>query len=267
MNAGKRKARATPAEAYWKAEALDRLIEPHLAPAGAGPAAIAPQIEDLARLHRLVRDRMATTVLEFGIGFSTLVLADALAKNEADYRALPNPPRLRNSKAFQLFSVDASEHWIAEARRRLPPSLAPRCHIAHSRVAVGTHLGRLCHYYEKLPNVVPDFIYLDGPAPADVQGSVNGLDFSIDERTVMAADPLLMESTLLPGAFILVDGRTNNARFLARNFQRPFRRRYDRKADITTFELIEPPLGRHAVDLAGARRRARRQARGTRGRP
>jgi hypothetical protein len=71
-----------------------------------------------------------------------------------------------------------------------------------------------------------------------------------------------MESTLLPGAFILVDGRTNNARFLARNFQRPFRRRYDRKADITTFELVEPPLGRHAVDLVAARRHARRQPRG-----
>ena len=30
----------------------------------------------------------------------------------------------------------------------------------------------------------------------------------------MAADLLLMESILLPGTFILVDGRTNNARFL-----------------------------------------------------
>jgi hypothetical protein len=262
MNLGKRTLGAKPAEAYWRAEGLDRLVEPHRAAPAAGPAAIAPQIEDLARLHRLVRARMATTVLEFGVGFSTLVLADALAKNEADYRALPNPPRLRNSMAFQLFSVDASEHWVGEARRRLPPALAPRCHIALSRVVAGTHLGRLCHYYEKLPNVVPDFVYLDGPAPADVEGAVNGLDFSIDERTVMAADLLLMESTLLPGAFILVDGRTNNARFLARNFQRPFRHRYDRKADITTFELVEPPLGRHAVDLVAARRRAQRRPRG-----
>lgn len=249
-----------PAEAYWRAEGLDRLIEPHLAPAAGGPAAIAPQVEDLVRLHRLVRERMATTVLEFGIGFSTLVLADALARNETDYRSLPNPPRLRNSKAFQLFSVDASEHWIAATRRRLPPALAPRCHIARSRVVAGTHLGRLCHYYETLPNVVPDFVYLDGPAPADVEGAVNGLDFAIDERTVMAADLLLMESTLLPGAFILVDGRTNNARFLARNFQRPFRRRFDPKADITPFELVEPPLGRHSVDLAAWRRTARAQA-------
>jgi len=252
------------AAAYWKAEGLDRLIGPHLAPA-AGPAAIAPQVEDLVRLHRLVRERMATTVLEFGVGFSTLVLADALARNEAEFRTLPAPPRLRNSKAFQLFSVDASAHWIAEARRRLPSELAPRCHIGLSRVVAGTHLGRLCHYYETLPNVVPDFVYLDGPAPADVEGAVNGLDFSIDERTVMAADLLLMESTLLPGAFILVDGRTNNARFLARNFQRRFRHRFDAKADITTFELIEPPLGRHSVDLAAWRRKAR--SRGRRARP
>jgi len=254
---------AMPAATYWRKEGLGRLVEPHVAgePSGAGAAsaAIAPQIADLARLHRLVRERMATTVLEFGVGFSTLVLADALAKNEADYRTLPKPPRLRNSKAFQLFSVDASEHWIAETRRRLPPSLAARSHISHSRVVAGTFQGRLCHYYERLPNVVPDFVYLDGPAPADVEGAVHGLDFSIDDRTVMAADLLLMESTLLPGAFILVDGRTNNARFLARNFQRKFRERYDPSADITSFELDEPPLGRHAVDLVAARRQANRR--------
>ena len=46
------------------------------------------------------------------------------------------------------------------------------------------------------------------------------MTFQCDERTVMAADLLLMESILLPGTFILVDGRTNNTRFLKNNFQK-----------------------------------------------
>jgi hypothetical protein len=244
---------------YWRRESLDKLIDLYSDPAAADPyhathtattTAYAPQIDDLVRLHRLARTRMAQTVLEFGIGFSTVVLADALAKNQRDFEALPNPPKIRNRNAFKLFSVDASQHWIAQARKRLPPDLLARVTISYSRVIAGTFNGRLCHYYETLPNVVADFIYLDGPSVKDIEGSVHGLDFTIDERTVMAADLLLMESTLLPGTFIVVDGRVNNARFLERNFQRPFRREFDSAGDVTTFELVEPPLGRHSVGLA-----------------
>jgi hypothetical protein len=244
---------------YGRREGLDRLIalyqdpksaDPFHATSGKAKTAFAPQVPDLVRLHRLVRERMATTVLEFGVGFSTIVLADALAKNEAVFNALPERPKLRNSKLFQLFSVDASRHWIAETRRRIPKPLSKRVTISYSPVGIGTHNGQLCHFYKKLPNVVADFIYLDGPSPKDVKGSVNGLDFSIDERTVMSGDLLLLESTMLPGTFIVVDGRVNNARFLQRNFIRNFIHGYSREDDITTFELDEPPLGRHSHDLA-----------------
>jgi hypothetical protein len=240
---------ADSSEAYWRAEGLERYFVDRPRPArtrAPGTKALVPlqpNIDDLVRLHRLVRQRLCQTVLEFGVGCSTVVLADALAKNEADYLAQPNRPRLRNRNAFRLFSVDAGKDWIEIARARLTDSLRPRVDFTFSRVVAGTFKGRLCHYYEKLPNVVADFIYLDGPAATDVEGDVNGLAFSADERTVVAADILLMESTLLPGTFILVDGRANNARFLERNFQRPFHRQYDSQGDVTSFELVEPPLG------------------------
>jgi len=240
---------ADSAETYWRAEGLGRYFADRpragrtKAPTTEAIVPLPPNIGDLVRLHRLVRQRLCQTVLEFGVGCSTVVLADALAKNEADYLAQPNRPRLRNRNAFRLFSVDASKDWIEVARARLTDALRPRVDLTFSRVVAGTFNGRLCHYYENLPNVVADFIYLDGPAAADVEGGVNGLAFSVDERTVVAADILLMESTLLPGTFILVDGRANNARFLERNFQRPFHRQYDSQGDVTTFELVEPPLG------------------------
>lgn len=117
----------------------------------------------------------------------------------------------------------------------------------HSPAEIGTFQGQLCHYYEILPDVNPDFVYLDGPDPKDVKGSIRGLSFECDERTVMAGDLLLMESILLPGSFILVDGRTNNARFLSRNFQRPWHHRWYPKEDVTTFELMEDRLGPHNI--------------------
>ena len=63
----------------------------------------------------------------------------------------------------------------------------------------------------------------------------------------MSADLLLMESTFLPGTFILVDGRTNNARFLGNNFKRNYEVNWDKDQDVTTFELNEERLGKYNV--------------------
>lgn len=180
------------------------------------------QLNDLAFLHRIVRQRNPRCILEFGCGFSTIVMAHALADGV-------------------LHSIDTSLEWIDNTRSKIGNKHSVFFH--HSPVQVGTFNGRLCHYYNNLPNVVPDFIYLDGPDPAAVIGSINGLSFENPDRTVMAADVLLMESTLLPGFFMVVDGRTNNARFLSRNLQRKYKVRWMRSADITTFEMLEPKLG------------------------
>ena len=117
----------------------------------------------------------------------------------------------------------------------------------YSEIKIDTFNGRVCHFYDNLPDIIPDFIYLDGPNPKDVKGSVNGITFQCDERTVMAADLLLMESILLPGTFILVDGRTNNARFLKNNFQRNFEMSWDKDGDVTSFELKEERLGKYNI--------------------
>ena len=60
----------------------------------------------------------------------------------------------------------------------------------------------------------------------------------------MSSDLLMMESIFAPGLFILVDGRTNNARFLQRSFQRNYDMVHYPETDVTTFELKEPYLGK-----------------------
>jgi len=206
-----------------------------------------PQLDDLARLHQLIRQRKSITVLEFGIGVSSIVIADALSKNKSDFESLETTPKLRNRYMFQLFSVDTDLNWIERTKRQFPKYLLDLVHFQYSEVHIGTFNDKICHYYDKLPDIVPDFIYLDGPNPKDVKGTINGLSFQCDERTVMAADLLKMEPTLLPGTFILIDGRTNNARFLARNFQRNFSVNWDKNGDVTTFELNEERLGKYNI--------------------
>lgn len=242
---------------YIKAEGLHRLVDfsenedytegTFDAVSGRLEIPFPPQADDLVRLHKLVRSRKCFTVLEFGVGYSTIILADALLKNQAEWEQLADAPGIRNRFMFQLFSVDASGGWIENTREKFPPHLAGRVHFHHSEVEIGTYNGQLCHYYKELPDIVPDFIYLDGPSPKDVTGRIRGLSFHCDERTVMSGDLLLMESTFLPGLFILVDGRTNNARFLERHFAREYEVKWDREGDVTTFELTEERLGKYNV--------------------
>ncbi len=226
------------AHEYLRAEGIQELIDF----SATGPG-FPPEATDLARIHRLIRSRKSLTVLELGVGYSTIVIADALRKNQREWDALSSPPALRNRFMFHCFSVDASKAWLELSQTSFPDQLRPFVTFQFSPVKIGTHNGQLCHFYENLPDVIPDFLYLDGPDPADVQGSINGLTFQCPERTVMSGDPLLMESTLLPGFFMLIDGRTNNARFLQRNFTRPFKVVWDRDGDATTFELDEDRLG------------------------
>ena len=53
----------------------------------------------------------------------------------------------------------------------------------------------------------------------------------------------------------MVDGRTNNARFLEKNFKIKFEIKWDKEDDITTFELVEDRLGKYnllGADFLGA---------------
>jgi hypothetical protein len=240
---------------YIRSEGLDRLIDftANLdykegvfdSVGGTMTMPFPPQTADLVRIHKLIRRRKCFTALELGIGYSTVIIADALRKNEEEWNRLDPKPAIRNRHMFRLFSVDTSRSWIDDLTARFPGELLDRVHFHFSEAEAGTFRGQLCHYYRNLPDVVPDFIYLDGPSPKDVKGSVNGLSFACDERTVMSGDLLLMEPTFLPGTFILVDGRTNNARFLARNFSREYDVKWDREGDVTTFELKEERLGKY----------------------
>ncbi|MFK8006484.1 MAG: hypothetical protein AB8H03_08940 [Saprospiraceae bacterium] len=239
---------------YWKKEGLENYFSSNHAASqngntpfenDASVAVIPADIEDLVRLHQLIRQRKSFTVLEFGVGFSTVVIADALKKNKKDWENLTSQPKIRNRFMFQCFSVDTAEKWINISKERLPKELENFVHFQLSDVEIGTFNGQICHFYKNLPDIIPDFIYLDGPDPKAVKGSINGMTFQCSERTVMSGDLLLMESILLPGTFVLIDGRTNNARFLKNNLRRNYEIIWDQKGDVTTFELKEERLGKY----------------------
>jgi len=200
------------------------------------------ELDDLIRLHYLVLSRRVTTVLEFGVGKSTTVFADALLKNMRLHSKYVEA-ELRRSNPSELHSVENNESWMTLVSSQLPSDLKDRCHSHLCPLKVSEFNGRLCTYYHELPTLAPDLIYLDGPDQFSAEGSVRGLTTAHADRMPMSADILTVEHFLTPGTLIVVDGRTANARFLRSNLQRSWSYYHSSSMDQHFFELTEPPLG------------------------
>lgn len=199
------------------------------------------ELDDLIRLHYLVTSRKVTTILEFGVGKSSIVLDDALQTNKSMYSefVLKN---LRRSNSFECHSIDNNEHWISVCKQTAQTKLVT---YHYSECCISTFNDRVCTYFNNIPNICPDLIYLDGPDQFSPTGNIRGINTNQPDRVAMAADILAFEHFLLPGTLIVIDGRTANARFLKANLQRDWSYHYSEEYDQHFLELVEQPLGRY----------------------
>ncbi|MBK16585.1 MAG: hypothetical protein CMK49_01020 [Prochlorococcus sp. SP3034] len=206
----------------------------------------APELDDLSRLHYIVRDRKVNTILEFGVGKSSAVFANALHLNKISYGEFVKE-NLRKSNLFEVHSVDNYEKWIEECRSIIQKEYLDQgiSNIHFSTLITSEFAGKICTLYENLPNISPDLIYLDGPDQFSAKGEIRGLSTKHQDRFPMSADILSFEHFLHPGTLIIIDGRTANARFLRSNLQRNWSYTYSYDWDQHFFELLEEPLGKY----------------------
>jgi hypothetical protein len=144
-------------------------------------------IDDLAFIHQTIRRRKPFTTLEFGVGFSSLAIAHALMLNKSEFEKIDINKNIRNSKMFKHYIVDSNQKWIDNTMYNFPEELIQYVCFNYSEVEIKllNDFG-ICSLYKKLPNIVPEFIYLDGPDPKDVTGDINGISFDCPERTIIS---------------------------------------------------------------------------------
>ena len=203
-----------------------------------------PEFDDLIRLHYITLNRKVTTILEFGVGKSTPILGHALSLNKKNYCDYTSK-NLRRGNLYQCHSIDNNSDWVEECRKIIPDYLLQNSfnNLHHSRLDISEFSGKICTYYDPIPNVCPDLIYLDGPDQFSPNGDIRGLTTDHQDRMPMAADILSFEHFLQPGTLIIIDGRTANARFLKCNLQRDWGYFYSQEWDQHFFELQEESLG------------------------
>lgn len=198
--------------------------------------------EDLAVIHKAIIDRNVLTAVEYGVGFSTMVMGHAIRMNRTRLADASVERGIRGPGLFECHSVDASNHWIEQTktRGRLDPMIN---HLHLASVLMGEFNNRICTYYDFFPQVSPDLIYLDAPDQFISSGDVRNLHTRYSCAVPMAADLLAWEHYFNPGMLIIVDGRGANARFLKNNFQRNWVYSYADDIDQHYFELVEKPFG------------------------
>ncbi len=189
------------------ARGYDRLFDAR--PANAYP----PVWSDLWFLYRQVRDFKPKVMLEFGGGCSTLIYAQALADNAAD------------GAPGYLYSLDADEVWTGVTARSLPAHLKPFCDVAYTPAMPVEYDDTPAWRFRDVPDVVPDFVYLDGPA------------LTPDRK--VAVDVLDLEARFPPGFHLLVDGRSRNCAFLESHFKRRYAKEHRRVLKSTTYTLLD----------------------------
>lgn len=174
-----------------------------------------PDYSDLWFLRNVVRQRKPRSILEFGSGCSTIIMAQALWEN------------LRGSfaeKPGRLYSVDADPYWTKATFDAIPDHLRELCEVSYSPLLEIDYNGTQAFRHAKIPDVVPDLLYLDGP------------ELTADRQ--VAVDILDLESRFLPGFYMVVDGRKANRDFLLGHLKRRYAYKYRRQFRNAVFELI-----------------------------
>ena len=192
-----------------------------------------PDYKDLYLLYQYITLNKRISVLELGSGYSSIVMSKALMENKRKYSS-----KLKDVNHIPKFQLSCNENvkkYYSRLEKVSKINNLKNLKINFSPVKYGKINNRICTRFTKLKFNNPDFIYIDGPSPNTVKGYTLNMP--------MSGDIINYEHFLNPGAIIVVDGRTANARFLKSNFQRNWISKHDKKNDQSIFFLKESALG------------------------
>ena len=193
---------------------------------------IEPNFNDLARLLKICQNFKPINILEYGCGFSSYVFHHYLTK---DY-----PSKISKKKHLQIIEVH-NKYLNLTVNRFKKNDSNIEIILEECRVVRDKYRDDGSHFYLANYNFIPDVIYLDGPDPNDIEKSF----FSrLNQRVPISSDILKIESWLMPGTVLIVDGRNANVRYLKRSFTRNWDWDTNLTNDCSIAILNEQPYGK-----------------------
>ncbi len=207
-----------------------------------------PDMSDLYRIYEFITLNKRTTILEFGSGWSSLIMSLALGENLKKHKN--DIKDLRRNNPFELFVVDNENKYLSVSKKRIQDykkinksKILSKVNWLFSEVSMTLFEGRFATEYKTLPLCNPDFIYLDAPDQFNIKGKINGFNIGHNDLMPMCCDILKIEHFLVPGTIILIDGRGANAQFLKYHFKRNWIFIYEKIFDQYVLYLDEKSIG------------------------
>jgi hypothetical protein len=172
---------------------------------------------DLYNLYNLIRTRRPGVVVEFGAGFSTAIMARALAENQRGI----------------LYSFEKDKIWADVAQSYLKEEDTEFCKIIFDKEFDAPLLKDRLH--PEIPKVRANLLYIDD----------EGHGRPPDVRLLPCCDASVMEEIAPDDFMIVVDGQAHTVNLLKKELRRKYRMVENTLHHYTTFELIEAhePLG------------------------
>lgn len=159
--------------------------------------AFPPNYMELWHLYEDVRRLRPRVIFEFGSGLSTNIMAAALAANSKD------------GAPGKLYSFESERKWWEASDQWLESQTRAFVDLVHAPVRTEEVAETTVFKHSGIPDLVPDMMYLDGPA--------------LTPEIRSAADMLDFEPRLRPGFWLVIDGRRDNAEFLTQHLRRSYR--------------------------------------------
>ena len=202
-----------------------------------------PVLMDLYRLYNIISLNKRTSILEFGSGWSSVVIAKALLENKTKIKNKKNPiyPKfdyhiLENENFFLRHTKKKIKYFTAKNHNNKISYYYSKCNLIN-------YCGKFATEYKNLPSCNPDFIYLDGPDQYKIKNKINNFSVASPRFMPMVSDLLLIEYYLTKGTILLIDGRGANAQFLRDNFKRKWIYKYFKEYDQHLFYLNAESFG------------------------
>lgn len=191
---------------------------------GRNDAALLPEWADLLNLYQLVRAHRPRTIMEFGSGCSTVVLAHALRRNRDEFAI-----------EGRLHSMERDAGWLDVSRRALPDDL--RSFVEFHYLADAPYpLGGVDNAVHPVaPGIIPDMIYVD-----DVGGP---------DRHLPTADPAVLDRFATDGLVIVVDGRPKAVEHLQTGLTAGYRYAYNPTHGYSIFKRCAAGAAAGPFDL------------------
>ena len=201
-----------------------------------------PDLKDLYYLYNLIVLNNKISILEYGTGWSSLIIYKALLfnknKNKKKYYTRADNP-------YSLDIIDNSKKFLKISKERLDKNFGKKNNIKfnYSPVKMTKFNDHFASHYTKHPVKNPDFIFLDAPNSFYVGGKVDNFTVNSFGMMPMACDILKFEFFLIPRTIIMSDGRAGNIQFLLKNFKRNWRHINLYNNSINILYLDEPSYG------------------------